>query len=244
MPTRSTLLVRGDSLGERMSEYLISELRATPNVSVQLVNQHLERDADLDPVCDARLARGCSALSSAMSGFGRAPHSEGLLGPGGRVPGRQAKGRIVMGHLGGSASIDIDAPLEVVWGVVEDVITAPEWQGGLDRMSALEHDAEGRPALVETENDVKVRRIKSHVRFRYEGPTRLSWTQEKGDMKSVDGAWDLEDLGDGRTRATYTLDADPGRVLGLVIRGPVEAATRAIFVSGRPGELKRRVDDG
>ena len=61
-------------------------------------------------------------------------------------------------------------------------------------------------------------------------------------MKSVDGAWELEDLGGDRTRATFVLEADPGRVLGLVIRGPVEAATRAIFVNGRPGELKRRVE--
>ena len=149
-----------------------------------------------------------------------------------------------MAHLGGSASAEIDAPLEQVWAVVEDVMTAPEWQGGLDGMTALERDADDRPTLVETENDIKVRRIKAHVRFHYEGPTRLSWTQEKGDMKSVEGAWELEDLGDGRTRATYTLDADPGRVLGLVIRGPVEAATRAIFVNGRPGELKRRVEGG
>lgn len=149
-----------------------------------------------------------------------------------------------MAHLGGSASAEIDAPLARVWAVVEEVMTAPEWQGGLDRMTALERDADGRPTLVETENDIKVRRIKAHVRFRYEGPTRLSWTQEKGDMKSVEGAWDLEDLGNGRTHATYTLDADPGRVLGLVIRGPVEAATRAIFVNGRPGELKRRVEGG
>jgi carbon monoxide dehydrogenase subunit G len=149
-----------------------------------------------------------------------------------------------MAHLGGSASAEIDAPLERVWAVVEDVMTAPDWQGGLDKMTALERDDEDRPTLVETENDIKVRRIKAHVRFRYEGPTRLSWTQEKGDMKSVEGAWDLEDLGNGRTHATYTLDADPGRVLGLVIRGPVEAATRAIFVNGRPGELKRRLEGG
>jgi carbon monoxide dehydrogenase subunit G len=147
-----------------------------------------------------------------------------------------------MAHLGGTASAEIDAPLQEVWAVVEDVLSAPDWQGGLDRMTALEHDADGRPTLVETENDIKVRRIKAHVRFSYDGPSRLSWAQEKGDMKSVEGAWELDDLGDGRTRATYTLDADPGRVLSLVIRGPVEAATRAIFVNGRPGELKRRVE--
>ncbi|HWY89050.1 MAG TPA: SRPBCC family protein [Solirubrobacteraceae bacterium] len=147
-----------------------------------------------------------------------------------------------MAHLGGSSSAEIDAPLAEVWAIVEDVMSAPDWQGGLDGMTALEHDSDGRPTLVETENDIKVRRIKAHVRFSYEGPTRLSWRQEKGDMKAVEGAWELEDLGEGRTQATYVLDADPGRVLGLIIRGPVEAATRAIFVNGRPGELKRRAE--
>jgi carbon monoxide dehydrogenase subunit G len=149
-----------------------------------------------------------------------------------------------MAHLGGSASEQIEAPIDQVWAVVEDVLSAPDWQGGLDGVTAIETDPEGRPTLVESENDIKVRRVKSRVRFSYEAPTRLAWTQEKGDMKSVDGAWELEDLGSGRTKATYTLDADPGRMLGMVIRGPVEAATRAIFVNGRPGELKRRVEGG
>jgi carbon monoxide dehydrogenase subunit G len=147
-----------------------------------------------------------------------------------------------MANMGGSASSEIDAPLDEVWAVVEDVLSAPDWQGGLDRMTALEHDTDGRPSLVETENDLKIRRIKARVRFRYEGPRHLAWTQEKGDMKSVEGSWELEDLGGGRTRATYTMDVDPGRVLGLLVRGPVEAATRAIFVNGRPGELKRRIE--
>ncbi len=148
-----------------------------------------------------------------------------------------------MANLGGSASVEIDAPIEDVWAVVEDVPTAPEWQGGVDSMSVLERDESGRATLVETENDIKVRRVKARVRFSYEGPGRLRWTQEKGDLKAVEGSWELEDLGDGRTRATYRLDADPGRVLGLVIRGPVEAATRALFVNARPGELKRRVEE-
>jgi uncharacterized protein YndB with AHSA1/START domain len=56
-----------------------------------------------------------------------------------------------MGHLGGSASVEIDAPLEDVWAVVQDVLAAPEWQGGLDKMTSLERDADGRPTLVEIE---------------------------------------------------------------------------------------------
>jgi hypothetical protein len=149
-----------------------------------------------------------------------------------------------MAQLSGSASADIDAPLDEVWAVVEDVLSAPDWQGGLVGITALETDDEGRATLVETENDIKVRRVKTRVRFRYDPPGRLSWTQEKGDLKSVEGAWVLEDLGSGRTRATYELDSDPGRVLGMVIRGPVEAAVRAMLVNARPGELKARVENG
>ena len=64
-----------------------------------------------------------------------------------------------MAHLGGSASIDIDASLEVEWGVVEDVITAPEWQDGLDRMSTLERDAEGLAATQAGRTSADVARL-------------------------------------------------------------------------------------
>jgi hypothetical protein len=148
-----------------------------------------------------------------------------------------------MPRISGSASAEIGAPVEEVWVVVEDVLTAPDWQGGLVAMSALERDAEGRPALVEAKNDLRVRHVTTQVRFRYEPPTRLSWTQEKGDLKSLTGSWGLEDLGDGLTRATYSLDADPGRVLGMLVRGPAEAAILALLVNARPGELKLRIEN-
>jgi ribosome-associated toxin RatA of RatAB toxin-antitoxin module len=149
-----------------------------------------------------------------------------------------------MAHMGGSESAEIEAPVDEVWALVEDVAIAPDWQGGLVAITPLERDPEGRPTLVESESDVKVRRVKTRVRFSYEPPTRLSWTQEKGDLKSVEGSWTLEDLGDGRTRATYALDSDPGRVLGMLLRGPVEAAVMAMLVNARPGELKARVESG
>lgn len=152
--------------------------------------------------------------------------------------------RTHMAHMGGSASAEIEAPIEQVWTVVEDVLAAPDWQGGLVAVSPLERDDAGRLTLVESESDVKVKHVKTRVRFRYEPPTRLSWTQEKGDLKSVEGSWALEDLGEGRTRATYALDSDPGRVLGMLIRGPVESAVMAMLVNARPGELKKRVEGG
>lgn len=149
-----------------------------------------------------------------------------------------------MGKMTGTASDEIEAPISEVWAVVEDVESAPDWQGGMESVTVLERDDEGRAELVETQSDASVRTVKSTVRFEYEPERRLTWTQEKGDLKSVVGSWELEDIGDGRTRATYSLDGDPGRVLGMLIRGPVEGKIREILVEGRPGELKDRVENG
>ena len=84
--------------------------------------------------------------------------------------------------------------------------------------------------------------MKSKVRFAYDGPDRLSWTQEKGDLKSVDGSWTLEDLGGDRTRATYSLDVDLGRKLSLIIRGPLVDMLRHMLVASRAGELKKQIE--
>jgi hypothetical protein len=111
-------------------------------------------------------------------------------------------------------------------------------------MRPLDRDEQGRPTLCEAAADIKVRTVKSEVRFTYHGPTELSWTQEKGELKSVDGRWELEDLGDDRTRATYAIEVDFGRMLGMLVRGPVEGVIRAMLVGARAGELKREVEGG
>jgi carbon monoxide dehydrogenase subunit G len=147
-----------------------------------------------------------------------------------------------MAVLAGSSSADIDAPIEQVWAAVEAVEKAPDWQGGMKDVEVLEEDDRGRAILVETEADAKVTTIKTKVSFKYEEPTRLSWKQEKGDLKSMVGSWDLEDLGDGRTRATYSLEGDTGRVLGMLVRGPVEDKLRDHLVNARADELKAYVE--
>jgi ribosome-associated toxin RatA of RatAB toxin-antitoxin module len=145
-----------------------------------------------------------------------------------------------MGQLGGTASREVDAPIEKLWAIVEDVASSPEWQSGLEEIEPLEHDDRGRVTLARSVSDAKVKKVSTVVRFVYDGPHRLSWTQEKGDLRSLVGSWELEDLGDGRTMVTYMLNGDPGRVLGMLIRGPVEERLREILVGGRPDELAAR----
>ena len=145
-----------------------------------------------------------------------------------------------MGVLGGEASVEIEADIEELWAIVEDVETAPDWQDGLEEMNVLERDAEGRCVLAESVNDAKVKTVKSIVRFSYDKPNVVAWEQKKGDLKSVTGSWELEDLEDGFVRVTYRMEGDPGRVLGMAIRGPIEARLREILVMGRPQELAVR----
>jgi ribosome-associated toxin RatA of RatAB toxin-antitoxin module len=149
-----------------------------------------------------------------------------------------------MASITGSSTAEIQAPLDAVWALVEDVETAPEWQGGLKAVRALERDGDGHAVLCEADTDARVRTITSTVRFTYDGPTLLTWTQEKGELKSVDGRWELEDLGGQRTRATYRLEVELGRMLGLVIRGPLVDLLRDMLVGARAGELKKRIESG
>ena len=146
-----------------------------------------------------------------------------------------------MGMLGGEASIELDKPIEEVYAFLEDVETAPTWQGGMKSLKTLERDAQGRTLVAESVADAKVKEVTTKVRFSYNAPTEVSWKQEKGDLKKLDGAWRLEDLGGGRTKVTYWLEGDPGRMLGMLVRGPVEGQIRAVLVDSRPGELAKAI---
>ena len=142
----------------------------------------------------------------------------------------------------GTASADIDAPIEEVFAVAADVEGSTRWQPEIKRAECLERNDDGHQVLVRTETDGKVRTLNSTLRFGYDDPTGISWEQTEGDLKSVRGSWELEDLGDGRTRATYWMEVDLGRMLGMVIRGPLVGVLRGQMVESMPGKLKAFVE--
>jgi carbon monoxide dehydrogenase subunit G len=146
--------------------------------------------------------------------------------------------------LGGSTSGEIDAPIEQVWATLTDIETIAQWQDGIVSVTAKERDADGQVVLADVTADAKVKELTVTTRFTRQAPTRLAWKVEKGDVKKLDGAWTLEDLGNGRTRATYEIEVDPGRMLAMLIRGPVEEKVRERLVNKRPAELAARVQAG
>ena len=149
-----------------------------------------------------------------------------------------------MGNIRGEKTVEIDAPVQRCYEIAADIEHAAEWQGSLKDVEVLSRDAQGRPELVETVSDAKVKDVRTRLRFSYEPPGAIRWKQEKGDVKSLDGWWTLEDLGDGRTRASYGLDADPGRILGMLLRGPVEGKVRDFLLGSAAEGLKDKAEQG
>lgn len=148
-----------------------------------------------------------------------------------------------MSKVSGSASVEIEAPIAEVYEAAADVEASPRWQSEIKVAECIERGPDGTQVLVHMETDAKVRRLGSDIRFSYEQHSRISWVQEDGDLKAVEGSWELKDLGEGRTHVTYWLEVDLGRTLGLLIRGPLVGILRGQLVDTMPEKLKRFVED-
>lgn len=149
-----------------------------------------------------------------------------------------------MGVITGDRTVEIDAPIDEVFAIAADVPGAIAWQGSLKEVDVRSTNADGLAEEVETVNHTAVKSVRGILRFSYDAPTGISWEQLKGDAKSVSGSWTFEDLGGGRTRATYALAVDPGRVLGLLMRGPVEHQVKNALLGDAAEGLKRFAETG
>ena len=146
--------------------------------------------------------------------------------------------------ISGQRSTDVDASPEAVFAVASDLERYPEWQDFLQRVSVRERDAEGRPTVVETEADAKVTALKIVLRATRDEPRRVAWRSEGGDLKALNGAFDIAGAGGGRTRTTFALEVDPGRRLGLLLRGSAGDRLRDRILDGMLDGLRRRAESG
>src|SRR4051812_15577317 len=151
-----------------------------------------------------------------------------------RIPGSLA---IV---LEGRRSADLPLAASDVYAVVADVRAYPAWQSIVDRVDVREADAQGRPLVVATALDAKVKVLRLVLRYTYDPPSRVSWTLQEGDVKDLRGSWQLEPRGDGACRVTYHVVVDPGRRLGLLLGGGAADRLRARVVEGPVEALRRK----
>jgi carbon monoxide dehydrogenase subunit G len=149
-----------------------------------------------------------------------------------------------MANISGSASSEIDAPPDAVWAVVQDVAQWADWQGTLGDVTPTGQDGEGRVSTCEVQIDAKITQIAMALECSYAPPSRMAFERTSGNLNALAGSWKLDDLGDGRTRATYTLEVDPGGMIGFMLNAERKEKLRALLVDARPNELQARVEGG
>ena len=111
-----------------------------------------------------------------------------------------------------SRIIEIQASPEIVFRVVKDVQAYPKFLGHLGMTDCTIDQDQGRTCIVT--NHLKKLGASFSFTLKYEideAAKKLTWSLVKAPfMSKNDGSWELKDLGNGRTRATYTVEVKFG----------------------------------
>ena len=132
----------------------------------------------------------------------------------------------------------IEASPRQCFDALVDYESFPDWQRAVRGCEVLTRDREGRGKHVAFEIDAKVRPVSYTLDYSYEEPHLISWRYVEGDVRDVDGEFVFEDLGDGKTLATYALRLDPG----LPLPGRLITLLSEQVMQGSMEDLKHRVE--
>lgn len=116
---------------------------------------------------------------------------------------------------GAQRTITINAPVEKCWSVISDYERYPEFLPEVKKIRTF--NRRGNEVDVQYEAEV-VKVIKYTVHMKEEGPKKLSWSFIDGEfMKDNKGGWVLEDGGEGKTKATYSIAVEVGMLVPKTI---------------------------
>ncbi|MBM4270411.1 MAG: cyclase [Deltaproteobacteria bacterium] len=149
-----------------------------------------------------------------------------------------------MAETNQSYSAEVDATVDDCIAVLLDFERYPDWSTPILEAKIEETDAEGRPRRVAFALDMRIRTIRYTLEYSYALPRRLTWELVAGDLSGVQGAYDLEPLPDGRSRATCTQEVDLGFWLPGPLRRMFERQALRDSVLELKAEIERRAGRG
>ncbi len=89
--------------------------------------------------------------------------------------------------------------------VLKDYESYSEFMDGVSKVSIIERNGN----KVKAQYDLNVIKTFSYILELEETEDGVSWTFDSGDIFSVNnGSWELNDLGDGTTEVTYSIEVD------------------------------------
>ena len=138
-----------------------------------------------------------------------------------------------------SSSIVVDAPPAAVMSVIADFPAYPEWAKGVQVAEVNEVGIDGRAEQVFFSLDVAPIKDEYTLAYDWDGDRQVTWTLVQGKMlRSLDGAYVLDDLGDGSTKVTYRLALD----VSIPLIGMLKRKGEKILIDTALKGLKNRVE--
>jgi polyketide cyclase/dehydrase/lipid transport protein len=136
-------------------------------------------------------------------------------------------------------TVEIAAPIETCFGAITDYETFPSWQSAVVDTEVLDWDKQGRGKRVHLVVDAKVRKVDYTLDYRYDEPDRIEWDFVEGNgINDADGHYLFEDVGNGRTRATYKF----GLEVGIPLPGPIARRAHRQTLKASVEDLKREAE--
>ena len=118
-----------------------------------------------------------------------------------------------------------------------------QWSAAICKTEVRDRYPDGLARQVEMELDIKLRKIRYVLEYRYERPTRLTWTLVEGDVKAVTGTYSFEVLKPGNTRMTCTQAIDIGFWIPGFLRGIFERQALKDSVDELKTEIEKRLGE-
>jgi ribosome-associated toxin RatA of RatAB toxin-antitoxin module len=136
-----------------------------------------------------------------------------------------------------TSSILIDAAPAAVMQVIADFEAYPSWAQGVKKAEPV--DAGERPEQVYFELDASPIKDAYTLAYDWDGDRGVSWGLVEGKMlKAMDGAYVLEDRGDGTTEVTYRLAVD----ISIPMIGMLKRKAEKVIIDTALKGLKKRVE--
>lgn len=110
---------------------------------------------------------------------------------------------------GATRTIVINAPVEKVFDVVTNYERYSEFLPEVKEVRAI--NRKGSEVDLQYKVDLVVKTIRYTIHVKEERPHRMSWTFIDGEvMRDNKGGWVLEPAGEGKTKATYSVEVTVG----------------------------------
>jgi coenzyme Q-binding protein COQ10 len=111
-------------------------------------------------------------------------------------------------------TVEVEVSPEKFFDVITDFEAYPRFLAHLGMVSAKVERDDGDVRVVDHAVKKLGKTVSYTLRYRLEKPKRLAWTLVKGQMMSENtGSWTLQEAGEGRTRAVYSIEAKFGMLV-------------------------------